>query len=767
MVASAAGTSLSPAALQPIEQCEIQPYGNGYAYPECPCDPNTQLCGGVCDPYDPGSWCYEPCDVTDPNSWCYEPPPPPPPPTDFQVQVFPTALSMAQLAPIIDEENAAWYEAHGYPAPITDSGGGAYASRLSCSLPDTDWDGDGLVGAADDFPTTQGPFTADFPVLGVGFLGTLTADVELQVSGGTTQTNTLATVDSNSYTKTHSATDTKEIKSAYSHKTGTSTDVDAEMDLAKLLKLDFSGLSGKATMKFYSKNDFDFSTSFSRVLKDEVVRKIVSDVNHTITTVTTTNTTYDADAGRIRTTYVLENLSSNARNLRVRNLQFLVMAHNPLTGADLTFARAVQVDTANIVLGAGPTNNRYQGSLIIDNINTNDMLNALNQGWTIEVVAARGYLLLDADTGQELNTLINNVSFRTALLNVNWGGLDAPLKRRVSTYTTTGLCTNIQDFLINAFGAGNITFRTNAAGKLVIDRIHNKQARHDDRNFDTLTATEKNEYGKWVVGMYGHPTRHPFMPEEFDLATTDVYAPMDEVYVYFLTKADYAPTGGPLVVDYYDDSVGIIPESPGVCPAGAQRVWINMDDEDSDNANWASPWVGAFQSSNNTRFEFCKVDGDRFRRLTSSPSYRYHYAVLKMDQNCPVGAVPFERYFDNEDSDTRNSNSGNIWPSTQDGNTRLKFCLFRKDPTRTDRNQGVRNMMSFPDLGVPYGVFVGSEFDAQFLAPGTSRGMLHTDDEDSRNKNSFWAPDWTIDQEARRIVHADGNTTLNTGKVRH
>ena len=760
-VSAAAGTAPSPAALrQPIEQCEVQAVG------QCPCNPETELCGGgVCDPSDPTSWCYEPpCDPTDPTSWCYEPPQPPP---GFQVQVFSPALSMAQLNPLLEEHNAAWYEANGYPAPVTPGGGGATLARLACTLPDADWDGDGLVGAADTFPTTLGPFIADFPVLGVGFTGTLTADVALQVSGGTTQTNTLATVDSNSYTHTRSATDTKEIKSAYSYKTGTSTDVDASMDLAKLLKLDFSGLSGKATMKFYSKNDFDFSTSFSRVLKDETVRKIVSDVNHTITTVTTTNTTYDADAGRIRTTFVLENLSTNARNLKVKNLQFLVMAHNPRTGADLTFARAVQVDSNNIVLGGGPTNNRYQGSLIIDDINTNDMLNALNQGWTIEVVAARGYLLLDADTNVELNTLINNVSYRTALLSVNWGGLDAPLKRRVSSYTQTGYCTNIQDFLTNAFGASNITFRTNTAGKLVIDRIHGKQARHDERDFDTLTPAEKNEYGKWVVGMYGHPARHPFMNDAFDLVDTDVYAPFDEVYLYFLTKEDFAPTGGPLVLDYYDDSVGIIPESPGVCPANSQRVWIDMDDEDRNNANWSTPWIGAFVSTNNTRLEFCKVDGERFRRLTDSGSYKYRYAVLKLDENCPVGAVPFQRHFDNEDKDNRNANSGNIWPNTQDGNTTLGFCLFRKDPTRSDRNQGVRHMMSFPDLGVPYGVFVDPEFDSQFLVPGTSRGAIHTDDEDTRNKNSFWAPDGTIDGEARRIVQSDNNTTLITGKVRN
>lgn len=674
---------------------------------------------------------------------------------------------MAELAPILEEENLAWYEANGYPSPLPSTGDGT-AARMVCGLPDTDWDGDGLVGAADVFPGTLGPFVADFPVLGVGFLGTLTADVALKVSGGTTQTSTLATVDSNSYVQTLTATNTKEIKYAYSMKLGTGSETEASMDLSKLLKLDFSGLTGKSTMKFNMSNNFDFSTSFNRTLKDESVRKIVSDVNHTITTVTTTSTTYDANSGRIRTTFVLENLSSNARNLQVKNLQFLVMAHNPRTGADLTFARAVQVETNTISLGSGPSNNRYQGSLVIDNINTNDMLNALNQGWTLEVVAARGYLLLDANTGQELNTLINNVSFRTAMLNVNWGGGFAPLKQRVSTYTPAGFCTNIQDFLINAFGAGNISFKTNAAGKVVIDRIYSRQAQLDDRDFNTLTELEKNQYGKWVVGMYGHPLRHPLMTDVFDLDTMDVYAPYDEVYLYYLTKQDYEPVTGPLVVDYYDDNVGIIPDAPGLCPANSQRVWVDMDTEDRNNASWASPWTGATQTTgNSTRLEFCKVDGERFRRLTESESYKYRYAVLKLDQNCPVGSVTFSRYFDNEDNNPQNSNSGNIWPSSQGRNTELQFCLFRKDPYRADRNQGIRTMMSFPSLGVPYGVFVDADFDSQFLAPGTPRGALYMDDEDSSNENNYWAPDSNIAAEAQRIISHGSNTYLYTGKVKH
>ncbi|RKG74263.1 hypothetical protein [Corallococcus terminator] len=155
------------------------------------------------------------------------------------------------------------------------------------------------------------------------------------------------------------------------------------------------------------------------------------------------------------------------------------------------------------------------------------------------------------------------------------------------------------------------------------------------------------------------------------------------------------------------------------------------------------------------------------RGSADSQSYKYHYAVLKLDQNCPVGAVPFHRSFDNEDFANHNTNSQNIWPNAQGQNgTHLQFCLFRKDSNAAG-NQGVRHMNAFPDLGSPYGVFLDPDFDAQFLVPGVPRGVIHTDDEDSSNRNTFWAPTPSIDWEARRIVLSDGNTSLYTGKVRN
>lgn len=755
------------------DQCPIAlrttPDGtNQYYEPVCACDPYSDP--SCCDPNNPYSYCYNPCDPTDPYSYCYEPPPPPPPPpppapTGFTVQVFSSAKSMAELAPIIDAENAAYYEANGYEPPPSSSS--MSTARLTCAVSNGDFDGDGLVGAADTFPATLGPYIADFPQIGLGFRGVLTADVAINVSSSTKEVVNLVTVDNTSYTRTRSSTDSMEIKSEYKSSISSSTEVEANLDIAKLLKADFSGVSGKVTKKFSSKNQFDFSTSFARSMKDEVIRKVVSEVNNSITRVTTTNTSFDEKAGRIRTTFVIQNRSTTPRNLRVKNLNFLVMIHDPVTGQDRTFARAVQLSSHNIVIGWGSTNNTYEDSLVIEGINTNDMLGALGQGGSIEVIAARGYILEDADTNEVLNNVINNVSRNTALLTVYAGGSDAPIKWHVSTRTPDAYCTTVQEFLVNAFGTDNIAFRRDSLNRLVVDRIHGKLARHADRDFNTLTETEKNEYGKWVVGMYGDPNRHPFMDDNIDLSSTYVFSPEDQVYLYYLSREDYEPTSGPLKVDYFDDDIGIIREKGMSCPQGTEPVTIHMDDENNDNRTQSFGWTGDIRKSHsNTFFEFCKVDGEKFRRLTTSTSYQYHYAVLKMDVNCPAGAVPFERYFDNEDgSSPNNYNSGNIWPSEQGHNTTLRFCLFRHDPSRADRNYGVQHMMSFPDLGAPYGVFVGPGFDSQFLR-SNQRGHHHTDDEDGSNENGYGPYGAPYLGDAQRIVTPGGNTDLHTGKVR-
>jgi hypothetical protein len=81
----------------------------------------------------------------------------------------------------------------------------------------------------------------------------------------------------------------------------------------------------------------------------------------------------------------------------------------------------------------------------------------------------------------------------------------------------------------------------------------------------------------------------------------------------------------------------------------------------------------------NTEFKFCK----EYR--TSRPQLKYGYAVLRLSSSCPTGSLPFARFWDNENTNNRNYNSGNISLSTQWGpgslgHTRMEFCFVPGNP---------------------------------------------------------------------------------------
>jgi hypothetical protein len=197
--------------------------------------------------------------------------------------------------------------------------------------------------------------------------------------------------------------------------------------------------------------------------------------------------------------------------------------------------------------------------------------------------------------------------------------------------------------------------------------------------------------------------------------------------------------------------IGVIPATRS-CPSGSEAIVINMDDEDSGNANSRGGWIGAIISNSNTSFFFCRVDGQSFRPLTTQfTATQDHYAVLKLGTACPNNSLDFARGFDNEDSGNSNSFSGNIAPNISNSNTTLRFCLFRSDAV---------TMGGFPFLGFSYGVFASSIFSRQLAS-----GFVRTDDEDGGNSNSYSANSaWITD--AQRIVTAGGNTTLNLAQVR-
>jgi len=203
--------------------------------------------------------------------------------------------------------------------------------------------------------------------------------------------------------------------------------------------------------------------------------------------------------------------------------------------------------------------------------------------------------------------------------------------------------------------------------------------------------------------------------------------------------------------------IGIIPASTS-CPYGGALREIHMDDEDNNNKSKVFGWVGATESSHNTTFRFCRVDGSNFFPLAwASPSnVSAYYAVLKMGSECPNGSFEFSRYFDNEDKNNSNWANGDIEPSWVRANTHMVFCLFR------GAGPGYA-MSAFPDLGIEYGVFADLESESTFPL-AIDVGYVYTDDEDRNNANYHRANiDWSRD--AQRIISGASNTQLDMVRV--
>lgn len=217
--------------------------------------------------------------------------------------------------------------------------------------------------------------------------------------------------------------------------------------------------------------------------------------------------------------------------------------------------------------------------------------------------------------------------------------------------------------------------------------------------------------------------------------------------------AQYGDTARNNEMDIYGrvtTDVGVI-SGTGTCPNGQGVLTIHMDDEDNNNANSRSGWIGAITSTSNTTFRFCRVRGTQFRALSSTNVIQNHYAVLKLGSFCPNGSVEFTRHFDNEDNNNKNSYSGSIAPNVSNSNTTLSFCLFR---------WSALTMGAFPDFGTQYGVFAASDFSQRIQT-----GSLHTDDEDRNNKNGYWA-DVSFSGDAQRIISTGSNTDLKLVRVR-
>lgn len=196
-----------------------------------------------------------------------------------------------------------------------------------------------------------------------------------------------------------------------------------------------------------------------------------------------------------------------------------------------------------------------------------------------------------------------------------------------------------------------------------------------------------------------------------------------------------------------NDDVGVIKAAGTNCPFG-ERVYI-MDNENSDNNNGRSGWIGATTSNHNTTLRFCVAPGFLFKQVPSGNA-AHNYAVLKLGPSCPAGSVLVRRRFDCDDNNTNNSgvdDGGNVMV---DGNWTLHFCMFVASPVASPN-------FSWINLGVPYGVLGGSG-----LLGTLESGWIRTDDEDRNNNNQFFAAagGW------QTFLQVGANTRMSMARVR-
>ncbi len=179
-------------------------------------------------------------------------------------------------------------------------------------------------------------------------------------------------------------------------------------------------------------------------------------------------------------------------------------------------------------------------------------------------------------------------------------------------------------------------------------------------------------------------------------------------------------------VDDPQFDVGVVLAAGASCPKLSGRstkieLVLSMDDEDNQNQNSRSGFIGTTVYTSNTKFRFCAVPGLGFQPSTSG-----NYSVVRMGINCPPGSVSMSRFFDNEDNQNANSTDGHVPPNFSDSQgTRIEFCQFRASASGSTS--------PFPNIAGPsYGVFAPAS-----IGGAIQTGFVKTDDEDTDNINDL------------------------------
>ena len=169
------------------------------------------------------------------------------------------------------------------------------------------------------------------------------------------------------------------------------------------------------------------------------------------------------------------------------------------------------------------------------------------------------------------------------------------------------------------------------------------------------------------------------------------------------------------------------------CPAnGGDFKWHEgsryQDTEDDDSANsFSNPLslAGDFWR-NNMKTHFCTKTDSRSDHGIAWP--KGSYCIARKGGNCPSGFSEGHIFWDDEDSDNRNSDSGILPDGSYDSNTRIYFCC---------RSDGFATNEIILPTDEPFVLYRYGPDGCQRVADMSYRqDYVHWDCEDSSNNNS-------------------------------
>lgn len=173
-------------------------------------------------------------------------------------------------------------------------------------------------------------------------------------------------------------------------------------------------------------------------------------------------------------------------------------------------------------------------------------------------------------------------------------------------------------------------------------------------------------------------------------------------------------------------------------------ITLDMEDDDRDagiQEGFQNP-PGIQILSGRVTFTYCVLLADG--EAGAIPQVPYDYAVLRLDDDCPVGTYAFRRHHDTEDDNNKNSYEGEISPNLVKSNADLEYCFVPADSL---------SALEYP-FDETYGIFAAES------SAVLRHSKIKVDDEDSDNANSWkWysAPE-EIQSRIENIVNGGSNT---------